>query len=138
MPTTLDFPTKGRVIRVADGQIVFAPSGTSYELYLTGTYTGETNTLIHGIIRARARKVYTVPSGGNFTSPIQGPPRQIQGWVLYADEKNLVVHAGPNFNIALPQDDASIDLGEGQIAVNKLVNVMLLPECTFEVVSSGH
>lgn len=140
MATTLDFPTKGKVLRTGAGtegdQIIFQPGASSYELYLKGSYAGDLNTPLEGIIRAKALKVYTVPSGGNFTTPIQGPPRIIQGWVLYADEKSLVVHAGANFNIALPDLDTAIDLGEGRISVNRLVNVTLLPGATFEVAAA--
>jgi hypothetical protein len=137
MPTAVDFPTKGKLIR-ADGEtVVFSPSGTSYELYLKSSAAAQLNTPIEAVIRAKARKVYTVPSGGNFTAPIQGPPRIIQGWVLYADEKNLIVHAGANFNVELPNADSAIDLDEGPIAVNKLVNVTLLPGATFDLAQTS-
>ncbi len=133
MATALDFPTHGKVLRVEGDEVVFRPRHSNYELRLLGRYAAEPNTPIQATVRAKARKVYTVPSGGNFTTPIQGPPRIIQGWVLYADERNLIVHAGANFNIELPSNDAAIDLDEGAIAVNKIVNVTLFPGATFEL-----
>jgi hypothetical protein len=129
----LDFPTKGKVIAASGGNVVFQPRGTSYEFHLKGDYTAALNAPVAAVLRGKARKVYTVPSGGNFTTPIQGPPRIIQGWVLYADERTLIVHAGGNFIVDLPTDDAAISLDEGQIAVNKIVNVTLMPGATFEL-----
>jgi hypothetical protein len=133
MDNPLDFPTKGRVIDAAGGNLVFAPRNTTYEFHLKGDYSGPLNAPIDAVIRAKARKVYTVPSGGNFTAPIQGSPRIIQGWVLYADDTQLIVHAGGNFIVELPADDAAISLDEGPIAVNRIVNVNLLPGATFEL-----
>lgn len=133
MPTALDFPTDGKVLRIEGDNIVFRPRHSNYELHLLGKYAGEPNTPIQATVRAKARKVYTVPSGGNFTTPIQGQPRIVQGWVLYADERSFIVHAGANFNIELPASDTAINLDEGAIAVNKIVNVTLFPGATFEM-----
>jgi hypothetical protein len=133
MTTALDLPTHGKILRVEGDQIIFRPRHSNYELHLFGSNSAESNKPIQAVVRAKARKVYTVPSGGNFTVPIQGPPRIVQGWVLYADDRNLIVHAGANFNIELPASDTAIDLDEGAIAVNKMVNVTLFPGATFEL-----
>src|SRR5262245_9124271 len=96
MPSPNDFPARGKIIEVNNG-IVFAPAGTNYQLHLE-PMPGETPTVSTGpieiLIRVESRKVYTVPTGGNFIQPIFGPPRIIQGRVKYADEKTIVVHAG--------------------------------------------
>jgi hypothetical protein len=136
MADVTELPTKGRVIRTAEGRVMFAPAGTSYELELmvNGAYDGPINAPVRGVIRAKARKVYTVPSGGNFVTPIAGPPRIVQGWVLAGNERMLIVHGGANFVIELPADDAAIDLDEGALAVNKMVNCVLLPGASFECV----
>ena len=60
-------------------------------------------TLVHALIRGSGRKVWTVPSGGNFITPIMGPPKIVQGRVKYADEKQLVIQAGANVIIDLPR-----------------------------------
>ncbi len=133
MENPLEFPTRGKVISTGGGNVVFQPKGTSYELHLRGEALGALNAPVNAVIRVKARKVYTVPSGGNFTAPIQGPPRIVQGWVLYADQTHLIVHAGGNYVIDLPADDASISLDEGPIAVNRIVNVNLMPGATFEM-----
>src|SRR5688500_14079031 len=75
MDNPLDFTTKGKVISAGGGTVVFQPRGASYEFNLKGEYTGALNTPVECVIRGKARKVHTVPSGGNFTAPIQGPPR---------------------------------------------------------------
>src|SRR6266516_1054420 len=86
---------RGVVTKTKDGLVVFAPHGTNYELHLVApNYAGPVGSQTQGVIRATARKVWTVPSGGNFISPIFGPPRTIQGRVKWLDERTLVVQAG--------------------------------------------
>jgi len=88
--------------------------------------------LVQGTVRVTARKVWTVPSGGNFVSPIFGPPRTIQGRVRSLDERSLVVHAGVPILVELPADEAGYDLVNGPLAVGVMVNVVALPGARFE------
>jgi hypothetical protein len=137
MAMVKEVSSKGRIVRVQDGVAVFRPTGTSYELHLIvtgGGIDGPVDGVVNVVIRAKARKVYTVPSGGNFTSPIQGPPKIVQGWVVEGDERTLVIHAGANFVLELPALDSAIDLGDGAIAVNRMVNAVLMPGATIELV----
>ena len=136
MSTPIDFPSSGKVIAVKDGLVVFAPRGTTYEWLLkTATpYTGPLQTPVEALLRVTARKVYTVPSGGNFGTPILGPPKIVQGRVLYADDRQLVVKAAARFIVELPPVDDAIDLDEGAIGINKMVNVVALPGASFELV----
>ena len=131
--------TRGRVLSTSDGKLIFQPRNSNYELYLftPGGYTGPVDAPVSIIIRAKARKVYTVPSGGNFITPIQGPPKIVQGRVIVADDRTLVVHATANFVIDLPTMDNAIDLDEGPIAVNRLVKVVLLAGATSELVQEA-
>src|SRR3954452_15256701 len=116
-----EFAAPGKVIAVKDGLIVFAPRGTSYELHLKppggGQYAGATNTPVDAVVRVTARKVWTVPSGGDFISPIMGPPKIIQGRVKQVSESQLIVHAGAVFAVDLPTKDSAIDLPNGAITV---------------------
>jgi hypothetical protein len=91
---------------------------------------------VPALIRAAARKVYTVPSGGNFIAPIFGPPRIVQGRVRFIDDRALVLHAGAPIIVDLPGADAAIDLTDGQIQVNHLVNATLLPGATFQLAAA--
>lgn len=140
MPTAtpIDCPTHGKIIELLDDDaVVFAPHGTSYELRLRsdGRYAGSVNTPVEVVIRATARKVWTVPSGGNFISPIKGPPKIIQGRVTFADERQLVVRAGAMFLIDLPSAEHAVDLPYGPITVGHMVNVTAMPGATIEIVA---
>lgn len=126
---------RGKVIRV-DGQIVvFQPSGTTYELHLErapGSTLPPIGVPTTGRVVVRARKVYTVPSGGNFISPIFGPPRIVQGRVRAADEKSIVLQAGTLIHVELPSEADAIDLANGPLTVGELANVVCLPGASWE------
>jgi hypothetical protein len=131
-----EFTSPGKVIAVNDGLLVFAPRGTTYELHLKpqGHYAGPQNTPVEAVVRVRARKVWTVPSGGNFIVPIVGTPRIVQGRVKRVGERQIVVHAGATFLVDLPAADSAIDLPNGVITVGRMVNVTALPGATVEIV----
>lgn len=139
MASAADFPAKGKVIEVRDGVVVFQPTGTTYELHLetAAPYTGPSNQQIEAYIKVKARKVYTVPSGGNFITPIQGQTRIIQGRVRYVDNTTLVVHAAVPVIVELPVDDRQIELSEGQITAGKMANVVVFPGATIELVQTA-
>ncbi|MGF1633628.1 MAG: hypothetical protein ACFCVE_07235 [Phycisphaerae bacterium] len=129
------YPAVGKVLEVRDGRVVFAPSNTNYEVHLEvsgGEYAGPVNRLVRGVIRATARKVYSVRSGGNFFVPILGTPRIIQGRVRDLSEHELVLQAGTTAFIKLPAEVAAVDLEGGFIEVGMTVNAVLLPGATFE------
>ena len=134
MPTLKDFPATGRVASADSETVTFLPQNTSYELKLQtpAKYEGPLNARVEGLIRLSARKVYTVPSGGNFIAPIFGPPRIVQGRIKYLDDRNLVVQAGTAVIVELPISDAAYDLVNGPLSVGQLVNVTVLPGAKFE------
>ncbi len=127
--------TNGKVLRHEAGRLVYHPIDTNYEFHLEAA--GDVSLLIgkkvRGIIRVKARKIYGVPSGGNFVQPVLGTPRIIQGRVLNLDDKTLTMKAGGAiFTIELPTGLDTIDLHHGAIGVNSLVNVVALPGASFE------
>src|SRR3954449_12759488 len=124
MPSMTDFPARGRVTEKRERGVVFKPAGTNYELFLetAAAYDGPVNEPLEAVLLVTARKVYTVPSGGNFVAPIFGPPRTIQGRVKWMDERTLVVQAGLDFVIDMPNSDDAIDLANGPIEVGRMVN----------------
>ena len=127
------FPAAGKVTSFGEGRLVFAPAGTNYELHLLcPKYAGPVNKPVRGIIRVRARKVWTVPSGGNWISPIFGTPRTIQGRVRALESGWMVVQAGTPILVDLPDNDIVYDLPNGAIAVGAMVNVVALPGASFE------
>ena len=129
-----DFATPGKVTAVKDGGVVFVPANTSYELHLAApSYGGPVGKPVKGVVRVRARKVWTVPSGGNFIAPIFGTPRIIQGRVRELGAGHMVVQAGALVRVELPNDEIVYDLADGPITVGRLVNVTALPGAAFEV-----
>jgi hypothetical protein len=134
MSAVTDFPARGKIIAIEGRTIVFAPENTNYELRLeaAGPLDGaQVGVLTTAVIRISARKLWTVPSGGNFIEPIFGPPRKVQGRIRYLDDDQMVVHAGTTFLIAMPADPSAYDLVRGPLSVGSLVNVSVLPGATF-------
>jgi hypothetical protein len=137
MPSPSDFPARGKVTSLRAGTAIFIPANTSYELHLTASGDLPLNTPIDVVIRVPARKVWSVPSGGNFVSPIFGPPKIIQGRVRLVTPTQLVIQAGTHFVVDLPADPAAVELPEGPIAANRLVNVTALPGATIELLTKS-
>lgn len=134
MATATAYQASGKVTSVKEGRIVFAPTGTNYELDLVCPgYAGPLNKPVKGTIRVRARKVWTVPSGGNFITPIFGPPKIIQGRVRSLDARTLVVQAGTAITVDLPDEDIVFDLANGAIGEGVMVNVTAFAGGTFEL-----
>ena len=137
--STAQFTAKGKVTSVRDDGhvVVFAPANTNYEIHLTsaeGKYVGPIGKPVEGIIRAKARKVWTVASGGNFISPLFGEPRTIQGRVRATpSDETLIVHAGTDFHLELPGNGIGVDLTAGPIRAGVMVNVMAMPAPTCEL-----
>lgn len=126
----------GRVVEDRDGVVVFKPRGTNYELHLEheGEFTGPIDKPVQGTVTVRARKVYTVPSGGSFIAPIVGTPRTIQGRVIDVQGDRVLLQAGALVTVILPAEAHAIDLGSGPVAVGALLNVVALPGASFTLV----
>lgn len=133
--TTTAFTAQGKVTATKGGVVTFVPSNTTYELHLVAPgYAGPVNTLLNnGVVRVVARKAYTVPSGGNFISPIYGTPRTIQGRVRAVEGNAIVVQAGVPIHVTMPAEASAVEMANGTIAVGSLVNVVALPGATFEL-----
>jgi hypothetical protein len=130
-----DFPARGKIVEVGGNRVIFHPSGTNYQLHLESASTAlvASDRLIEAIIRVTARKVWTVPSGGNFVAPIFGMPKIIQGRVKWLDERTLVVQAGVPIVVEMPAADDAIDLASGAIGAGTLVNVTAMAGATIEI-----
>ena len=135
MASAIDFPTSGKVIEIKGDVVLFSPRGTTYQLHLRpSAEVPPINMPVDAIVRVEARKIWTVPSGGNFIAPIVGTPRIIQGRVRFLDERQLVVQAGANVIVDLPGADSALDLANGGIAVGMMVNVTAMPGARVEFV----
>lgn len=127
--------TKGVILVQQDGYVIFRPIDTSYEHHLIAPagFHAEAGRNVRAVIRVKARKVYTVMSGGNFVQPILGQPRIIQGRVVTLEGGTLYVKAGSLFAVELPTGRDTIDMANGEPAVGSLVNVVALPGATIDV-----
>jgi hypothetical protein len=71
---------------------------TSYRLHVlpVGPITAEPGKRIIGIIRADAKRVDKVSSGGRYVEPVFGRPRRVQGRVIATDNTagTITVNAG--------------------------------------------
>ena len=134
MAKTSDFAAVGKVLSRDETSVVFNPQNSSYELKLqVANYAGPIGQRVEGLISVVARKVYTVPSGGNFIQPIFGPPRIIQGRVKYLDEREMVIQASTSIVVQLPMDQNAFDLANGDLMVGSLANVVALPGAKFSL-----
>ncbi len=140
MASETDFPARGKVTGTVADFVVFAPVETTYELHLEpskGAAIQPDPSIIQGLIRVTARKIWTVPSGGTFVVPIFGPPRIVQGRVRWASDNRIVLQAGTPIIVDLPADPDAFDLANGPIALGTMVNVTCLPGATFEPVAAA-
>jgi hypothetical protein len=128
---------RGKVTEAQDSRVVFQPFDTNYQLHLRTTkpYTGPIGQLINARIQAKAVKVYTVPSGGGFISPIFGSPKIIQGRAATVDDRFVLIRAGVPITVELPSSDEGVDLSDGPLSVGSIVNAVTLPGATFEWVN---
>ena len=134
MTTTTEITAAGKIIATRNGMVVFRPTGTNYELYLAFRGdVGPLNVPVKAVIRAVARKIWTVPSGGNFIAPILGTPRTIQGRVRALDQGSMVVQAGTPIVVEFPTDDSAFDLANGGIRVGSMVNVVAQPGARIQI-----
>lgn len=131
------FRSRGTVIRMEGSRVVFNPAGTTYELHLDpagGSFAGPMNAAVEVLIRAKARKLYTVPSGGNFITPILGTPRILQGRVKSIEGNTFTLQCGGMVTVELPTDqDSNLELASGPVEVGALVNVICYPGATLEL-----
>ena len=139
---------RGKVTEARGDLVVFKPRGTSYEMHLAAggltsgnspragagdPYEGPVGKPVDGVVHVRARKVYTVPSGGNFVVPIMGEPRIVQGRIVALGEggRQVIVHAGARVLVELPRTSDAIDLHSGQFEVGGMINVVCHPGAAY-------
>ena len=89
---------RGVLTEATDEQIVLSIPGTDYQFHLSvykrpSTPVGKR---IAGTIRAQARRVDVVFTGGRFVEPVYGRPRRVQGEIVATDPgaQTITVHAG--------------------------------------------
>ena len=133
MSSVNDFVARGKISQSDAGAVVFAPTNTTYQLHLKADGAAPSNRPVEAIIRVMARKVWTMPPGGNFIQPITGEPRVIQGRVRYLDDQQMVIQAGTMILVDLPKDDSAFEMSNGPITVGAMVQVVAQPGATLSL-----
>lgn len=130
-----DLTTTGEFLGTRGDWVIVKPLNANYEHHLRfeGASPSALGKHVRGVFRGVARKVYGVPSGGAFVTPILGTPRIVQGRVVSVTDRQLAVRAAGVWLIDLPADALAIDLAQGPVAEGDMVNAVLLPGAWFEV-----
>lgn len=106
-------------------------SNTNYEMHLVpaGPVSTPVGKRIVGVVRAQARRVDVVTTGGRFVDPVYGRPRRVQGTVVLVNEgrRSIVVDAGMPIECELTDDRQK----PGDFAVGQMVSFDVLDGATF-------
>lgn len=110
--------------------IKFAVPNTSYELHLLpdGAVHSNIGKRLIGVIKASARRVDVVGTGGQFVEPVFGRPRRVQGTVVGLTADAIVIDAGVTMHLSLT--DARQN--PGQFSPGQLVACDVLDGATFK------
>lgn len=104
---------------------------TNYELHLVpaGVIKTEPGKRIIGVIRAKARRVDVVETGGRYVEPVIGRPRRVQGSIIVTNEgrRSIVVDAGVPIECELMDDRQK----PGDFAAGQFVSFDVMDGATF-------
>ena len=113
------------------GQITFGVHNSNYELHLLASGPLPDGNVaarrLLGTIKAKARRVDVVTTGGRFIEPVMGRPRRVQGSVIAAAGDALVVDAGVPIHCELTDARQRV----ADFAVGQLVSFDVLDGATF-------
>lgn len=109
--------------------VKFAVPNTSYEIHLLpqGQLTAQPGKRLIGTIRAQARRIDVVETGGRYVEPVFGRPRRVQGTVTAIESGAVVVDAGVPIHCT-PTDSRQ---SAAQFQVGQLVSFDVLDGATF-------
>lgn len=104
---------------------------TNYEMHLVpaGKVTTEPGKRIMGVIRAKARRVDVVQTGGRYVEPVYGRPRRVQGSIVAVNEgrRSIVVNAGMPIECELTDERQKA----GDFAPGQFVSFDVMEGATF-------
>lgn len=117
--------------------VVVSFPNSDYKIHLlpVGPAVGEPGERVIGLIRAEAKRVDVVRSGGRYVEPVMGRPRRVQGSIVAVNpqQNSITVHAGVPIVCKLTAPDR---LGDKQQAsafqVGQFVSFDVLRGATFE------
>lgn len=112
--------------------VVISFPNTNYQTHLVaiGPISAEPGKRIMGVVRAKARRVDVVQTGGRYIEPVYGRPRRVQGRVIESSPSRgcIVVDAAVAIHLELTDSRQSpADFQPGQ-----LVSCDVLDGATFE------
>lgn len=123
---------RGTLAERHDDRVVLALPGTDYRILLltAGPVTGEVGRRIRGVIRAQARRIDVVVTGGRYLEPVCGRPRRVQGAVVAidSDADTLTVSAHDGAPIVVKTDGRQ---RAGDFRVGQFVSMDVLHGATF-------
>ncbi|MGP1271786.1 MAG: hypothetical protein ACTS22_00475 [Phycisphaerales bacterium] len=113
--------------------IVVGFPNTSYRVHLepVGEIRATVGKRIVGTIRAEAKRIDIVTTGGRYVEPVFGRPRRVQGTVVAVHEGAVVVNAGMPIH-CLPTDPRQ---KAEQFAPGRFVSFDVLRGATFQQAS---
>lgn len=118
------------LLEAHDDRVVLGFADLDYQVHLLVERKPATpeGKRILGVIRAQARRIDVVGSGGRYVEPVYGRPTRVQGKVVDADPeaRTVTVHAG--FPMVL-----TLDTGQtpGSVNVGDFITCATLPGATF-------
>lgn len=112
--------------------ITFLVPNTSYEMHLLPTpplseIKAQVGKRLLGTIRAQARRIDVVQTGGQYVEPVMGRPRRVQGTVIAIAGDSVVVDAG----VAIHCRPTDARQQAGQFSVGQFVSFDVLDGSTF-------
>lgn len=93
---TLHAMTPAAADKPATVTLTFPNTNYQSTLIAVGDVKAEVGRKIVGVIRAEAKRVDVVKTGGRYIDPVYGTPRRVQGSILSADNtaNTITIHAG--------------------------------------------
>jgi hypothetical protein len=95
--------THGILLEAKPDSIILGLPGTDYQLHLAladplpPELTPGPTALVTGTIKAKARRMDVVRTGGRYIEPVYGRPRRVQGSIISLDasDNTIIVHCAP-------------------------------------------
>ena len=108
----------GKLLAVEEGMITLGLVNTDYQLQLVvpEDFDQLVGSRVSGRVKANARRVDKIASGGKYIDPVYGRPRRLQGKVvaISREENTITVRGGCAIECSLmePQKAKDYEIGE--------------------------